>query len=128
MTLGGVRKQKLGVKAPLCRVHHCACPSNPRATCKIRKSLPKDDKSLGGLGKFSCELLLTEAQVWQHTLKFLKWEGTLWGPKHPLRVTPGIVVSKQPAGVGTGSGAQDLPVLPAREKEKKQIFGAGVPH
>lgn len=34
-------------------------------------------------------------------------------------------MSKQPAGVSTGSGAQELPVLPAREKEKKQVFGTG---
>lgn len=27
-------QQKLGVEAPLCRVHHCACPRTPEKSAK----------------------------------------------------------------------------------------------
>lgn len=59
---GRAKKEELGAKAPLCRVHHCAHPSNPRAICKGSTFLLKDEKSLGELGKVPCEIL-TELQI-----------------------------------------------------------------
>lgn len=63
---GRAKKEELGAKAPLCRVHHCPHPSNPRAICKGSTFLLKDEKSLGELGKVPCEIL-TELQIGQHT-------------------------------------------------------------